>query len=50
MEWRGNPTINYGAKIKIEDKQGNYIYSYLLDDVITYNGSYKQKTKWIYND
>lgn len=50
MEWRGNPTINYGAKIAIEDKQGNYIYSYLLDDTITYNGAYKQKTRWIYSD
>lgn len=50
MNWRGNPTISYGSKLKIEDKQGNYVYSYLLDDTIKYNGAYSQTTKWAYAD
>ena len=50
MNWRGNPLIDYAAKIKIEDKDGNYIYTYLLDDTLKYNGGLSQNSKWSYTD
>lgn len=50
MEWRGNYLLEVGDKLALETKDGSTAYSYLLDDTITYNGSYSQKTRWNYED
>lgn len=46
--WRGNFLVEIGDKLAIEQKDGKIAYSYLLDDVIEYNGAYQQITRWSY--
>ena len=48
--WRGNYLVEIGDKIAITTKDNELIYSYLLNDSITYDGSLKQKTQWSYNE
>jgi uncharacterized coiled-coil protein SlyX len=48
LEWRGNWLVELGDKIAITTKDDNTVYAYLVDDTITYDGSYNQKTKWEY--
>lgn len=49
LEWRGNYLLEIGDKIALEDKEGKVIaYSYILDDVITYDGTLSQVTRWQY--
>ncbi len=48
--WRGNFLVEIGDKIGLVTKDNNVIYSYLLDDVIDYDGTLSQRTKWSYND
>lgn len=49
-EWRGNPLLEVGDKIQLTTKDNNTVTSYLLDDVISYDGSLKEKTRWQYED
>ena len=46
--WRGNYYLDIGDLVKIQTKDDNYIYSYILNDVIEFNGALKQKTEWEY--
>jgi hypothetical protein len=46
--WRGNYFLEIGDKISLQTKDGGTITSYVLDDVIEYNGALKQKTQWKY--
>lgn len=46
--WRGNWLLEIGDKIGLETKDGNIVYSYFLNDTITYNGGYQQITRWEY--
>ena len=48
--WRGNPAIEIGDKIGVINKDNSISYSYLLNDVITYNGSLNQSTSWKFNE
>lgn len=48
--WRGNFLIELGDKIFLTAKDNNNIISYLLDDVIAFNGSLSQSTKWEYKE
>lgn len=48
LEWRGNFLLELGDRIDLETKDGNIVSSFLLDDTITYDGSYIQKSKWEY--
>ena len=48
--WRGNPVLEIGDKIALVQKNGETAISYLLNDVIEYDGSYLQKTEWRYDD
>lgn len=48
--WRGNPAFELGDKIRIKAKNNQYFYTFVLDDVITYNGAYSHKTAWNYDD
>lgn len=38
-EWRGNFLLEIGDKIELVTKDNNTVVSYVLDDVITYNGA-----------
>ena len=49
-DWRGNYLMEIGDKIALITKDNEKMYSYLLDDTITYNGTYTQKSKWSYAD
>lgn len=49
-EWRGNFLAEIGDKIALITKDNETVYSYILDDTITYDGSYKQSTKWSYQE
>lgn len=49
-QWRGNFLLELGDKIGIVTKDDKILYSYLLDDVITYDGTYSQQTQWTYSD
>lgn len=50
MEWRGNYLLEIGDKIGLTTKDDAVVYSYLLDDVITFDGGLSQKTQWEYTD
>lgn len=49
-DWRGNPLLEIGDKINLTTKDNNTVTSYVLDDVITYDGTLKQQTQWSYTD
>lgn len=49
-EWRGNAFLEPGDPIAFEVKDGSKIYSYLINDTWTYDGSFSEKTEWIYSD
>lgn len=48
LNWRGNFLLEIGDRIKIQNHDNSYITSYVLNDVITYNGALSQKTRWEY--
>lgn len=50
LEWRGNYLLEIGDKIAMIDKENQTVISYLLDDVISYDGSYSHTTRWAYAD
>lgn len=50
LEWRGVPDIEIGDKIAIETKNNQMIYSYMLNDTLTYDGTLSQSTKWEYEE
>lgn len=49
-EWRGNPLLEIGDKIALTTKDDKTVVSYMLDDVISYDGSLSQSTRWSYAD
>ena len=49
-EWRGNPCLEVCDKIALATKDDELVHSYVFDDVITYNGTYKHETQWVFND
>lgn len=49
-DWRGNPLIELGEKIALVTKNGETVISYLLDDIIKFDGSMRQQTRWRYED
>lgn len=50
MDWRGNYLIEIGDKIALITKDNDTVISFLLDDTITYDGTYNQKSRWSYED
>lgn len=48
--WRGNAAIELGDKIELVTKDNNIVTSYILNDVIKYNGSLSQTSSWNYED
>lgn len=49
-EWRGNFLLEPGDKIEIIAKDDSSIITYLLDDVIEYNGSLSETSQWSFNE
>ena len=49
-DWRGCPLVEIGDKIALINKDGGTDYTYLLDDVIEYDGTMKQRTQWRLED
>jgi len=47
-EWRGDPSLEIGDRIAFITKDDKVIYSYFLNDTLTFNGGLKQKTEWVY--
>lgn len=48
--WRGNILLEIGDKIGLITKDDEEVYSFVLDDVITYDGTLSEKTIWQYED
>ena len=46
--WRGNFLLEIGDKIAMVTKDNVTVHSYVLNDAITYNGGFKEKTSWSY--
>lgn len=49
-EWRGNPLLEVGDKIALTTKDDDAVLSYIINDVITYNGSLVEESQWHYTD
>jgi hypothetical protein len=49
-KWRGNWLLEIGDKIALTTKDDNTITSYLLNDVITYDGTLSERTQWQYDE
>ena len=47
-DWRGDFLLEIGDKISLTTKDNEKVYSYVLDDVISYDGAFKEKTRWNY--
>lgn len=47
--WRGSFILEMGDKISLTTKDNEKVYSYVLDDVISYDGAFKEKTRWNYS-
>ena len=48
--WRGNYLLEIGDKIALVNKDDSIAYSYVLNDTISYNGAFSEKTSWAYTD
>lgn len=49
-KWRGNYLLEPGDKIAISTKDDGLIYTYLLDDKLTYNGGIVAQTSYEYTE
>lgn len=49
LDWRGNYLLEIGDKIAIVTKDNDTVYSYLLNDTISFDGSFSQQTQWSYD-
>lgn len=48
-EWRGDFLVELGDCLAIETKNGDFTYSFLLDDKVIYDGSFSQTSAWEYD-
>jgi hypothetical protein len=48
--WRGNFLLEIGDKIELITKDNESLFSFLLDDSLSFNGSLMQDTQWSYED
>jgi hypothetical protein len=49
-KWRGNYLLEPGDKIALVTKDNNTVISYVLNDVISYNGTLSAVTEWSYTE
>lgn len=47
--WRGNYLLEIGDKINLVTKNNKTVTSYILDDSITYDGGFEEKTQWTFS-
>jgi hypothetical protein len=47
-KWRGNFLLELGDKVGLITKDDEMITAYIMDDSITFDGGYVEKTKWDY--
>ena len=47
--WRGNFLLEIGDKIAMVTKHNETVYSYLLNDVMNYNGGFNATSQWHYS-
>lgn len=50
VEWRGDFTLEIGDKVTIITKNGEELVGYILNDDFTYNGGFKEKTRWTFTE
>lgn len=48
--WRGDYLVELGDKLALTTKDDGIVYSYLLNDKISYDGSYSQDSQWSFED
>lgn len=48
--WRGNYLLEPGDKIAFITKDNNIVTSYVLEDVVSYNGALSEETRWSYTE
>lgn len=48
--WRGNFLLEIGDKIALTTKDNDTVFSYMLNDVLNYDGTFSQKTVWNYEN
>lgn len=46
--WRGNVLLEIGDKIELITKDDKTVVSYVINDVLTYDGALKEETQWNY--
>ena len=49
-EWRGNFLLEIGDQIALTTKDGGTVYSYVLNDVVNYDGTLSEETQWSYTE
>lgn len=49
-EWRGNYLLEIGDKLAFTTKDNDTVFSYLLDDTISYDGTLSESTQWEYTN
>lgn len=49
-DWRGNYLLEIGDGIEIIKKDNGSIFSSLINDTLTYDGAFNQKTSWRYEE
>lgn len=49
-KWRGNYLAEIGDRLEIITKDNGSVFSYLLNDSISYSGGFSQNTQWSYTD
>lgn len=48
--WRGNYLLEIGDKISLTTKDNENVFSYILNDTTSFDGTLSQKTGWNYED
>lgn len=49
-KWRGDAALEVGDKLQLITKDNKAVNTYLLNDVISYDGALSEKTIWKYSD
>lgn len=47
-DWTGNYLLEIGDKIALVTEDGNTVFSYVLDDTLTFDGTLSEATQWVY--
>ena len=49
-QWRGNYLLELGDKLSLTTKDNGEVITFLLNDTISYNGIFSEKTEWTYEE